>query len=70
MSVSHLISLWFSWSRPFYNWIDRELFLGDMRSGNLKSKFCSPFLVQCILAEACVSYSRLFKRIQRQQCID
>lgn len=25
--VSHLISLWLTWSYPFYNWIDRELFV-------------------------------------------
>ncbi|OJJ95245.1 hypothetical protein ASPACDRAFT_36771 [Aspergillus aculeatus ATCC 16872] len=51
--VSHLISLWLTWSHPFYNWIDKELFLRDARAGKLDSKFCSPFLVNCILAEAC-----------------
>jgi hypothetical protein len=52
--VSHLISLWFTWVHPFYYWIDRELFLRDMQSGSLDSKFCSPFLVNAILADACV----------------
>ncbi|KAF4283405.1 hypothetical protein KXX16_007462 [Aspergillus fumigatus] len=51
--VSHLISLWFTWVHPFYYWIDRELFLRDMQSGSLDSKFCSPFLVNAILADAC-----------------
>ncbi|RAK74309.1 uncharacterized protein BO72DRAFT_516876 [Aspergillus fijiensis CBS 313.89] len=51
--VSHLISLWLTWSHPFYNWIDKELFLRDAQAGKLDSKFCSPFLVNCILAEAC-----------------
>ncbi|KAJ5097012.1 hypothetical protein N7456_007733 [Penicillium angulare] len=51
--VSHLISLWFSWSHPFLNWIDRDLFIRDMQSGNLESEFCSPFLVNIILADAC-----------------
>ncbi|GFF42399.1 hypothetical protein IFM58399_06596 [Aspergillus lentulus] len=51
--VSHLISLWFTWVHPFYNWIDRDLFLRDMQSGSLDSKFCSPFLVNAILADAC-----------------
>ena len=53
--VSHLISLWFTWSQPFYNWVDREVFLANMKSGNIDSQFCSPFLVNCILCEACVS---------------
>ena len=53
--VSHLISLWLTRSYPFYNWIDRELFLRDAQEGKLNSQFCSPFLVNCILAEACVS---------------
>lgn len=53
--VSHLISLWLTWSHPFYNWIDRELFLRDAVAGKANSQFCSPFLVNCILAEACVS---------------
>ncbi|OJJ97427.1 hypothetical protein ASPACDRAFT_80335 [Aspergillus aculeatus ATCC 16872] len=51
--VSHLVSLWFTWSHPFYNWVDRDLFLRDARSGKLDSPFCSPFLFNCILAEAC-----------------
>ncbi|GLA18851.1 hypothetical protein AnigIFM62618_006506 [Aspergillus niger] len=51
--VSHLISLWLTWSYPFYNWIDRELFLRDAQEGKSNSQFCSPFLVNCILAEAC-----------------
>ncbi|KAJ5938124.1 hypothetical protein N7454_004466 [Penicillium verhagenii] len=51
--VSHLISMWFSWTHPFLNWIDRDLFIRDMQSGNLDSEFCSPFLVNIILADAC-----------------
>ncbi|KAJ5291801.1 hypothetical protein N7478_001052 [Penicillium angulare] len=51
--VSHLISLWFSWSHPFLNWLDRDLFIRDMQSGNIESEFCSPFLVNIILADAC-----------------
>ncbi|KAL4963641.1 fungal specific transcription factor domain-containing protein [Aspergillus stella-maris] len=51
--VSHLISLWFTRSQPFYNWVHREVFLADMKSGNIDSQFCSPFLVNYILCEAC-----------------
>ncbi|KAJ5298495.1 uncharacterized protein N7443_006615 [Penicillium atrosanguineum] len=43
--VSHLISLYFTWQHPILNWIDRDLFLRDMRSKNLNSRFCSPLLV-------------------------
>lgn len=53
--VSHLVSLWFTWSHPFWNSLDRELFIRDMQAGKLECEFCSPFLVNSILAEACVS---------------
>ncbi len=55
--VSHLLSLWLTWTHPFLNCLDRELFIRDMKAGNLDCEFCSPFLVNAILAEACVSIS-------------
>lgn len=58
--VSHLISLHFSWSGCTSYWMDRDLFLRDMRSGKLDSRFCSPLLVNSILAMACVSALSLF----------
>ncbi|PYH43447.1 putative C6 transcription factor [Aspergillus saccharolyticus JOP 1030-1] len=51
--VSHLISLWFTWSHPFGNWIDRDLFLREMQTSKRSGRFCSPFLVNAILADAC-----------------
>ncbi|EAA64486.1 hypothetical protein AN2375.2 [Aspergillus nidulans FGSC A4] len=51
--VSHLISLYFTWNNLFFNWIYRDLFLRDLNSGNVDSPFCSPFLVNAILADAC-----------------
>ncbi|KAJ5717368.1 hypothetical protein N7488_003014 [Penicillium malachiteum] len=51
--VSHLVSLWFTWVHPTLNWINRDLFMQEMRSGNLESEFCSPFLVNIMLADAC-----------------
>ncbi|BCR98160.1 Zn(II)2Cys6 transcription factor [Aspergillus luchuensis] len=51
--VSHLVSLWLTWSQPFHNWIDRDLFLRDAQAANLNSQCCSPFLMNCILTEAC-----------------
>lgn len=53
--VSRLVSLWFTWFHPFLNWLDRDLFLRDMKSGDLKAQFCSPILVNAMLAVACVS---------------
>lgn len=50
--VSFLISLWLTWSHPFCNWINRDLFIRDMQSKNTNSTFCSPFLVNSILAKA------------------
>lgn len=53
--VSHLISLWFTWNNPFYNFVHRENFIRDMQAGQLDCKYCSPLLVNAILAEASVS---------------
>ncbi|KAL4885816.1 hypothetical protein BJY04DRAFT_117494 [Aspergillus karnatakaensis] len=54
--VSRLISLWFTWVHPTCNFIDRDLFIRDMRTGSLSASYCSPFLVNVMLADAC-SYS-------------
>ncbi|KAL3448235.1 hypothetical protein BJX65DRAFT_317464 [Aspergillus insuetus] len=51
--VSHLISLYFSWDHPVHSWIERDLFLRDMEAGSIECLFCSPFLVNAILAVAC-----------------
>ncbi|PYI00418.1 C6 transcription factor [Aspergillus sclerotiicarbonarius CBS 121057] len=51
--VSHLVSIWLTWSQPLYNWVDRDLFLRDAQAGKMDSPFCSPFLMNCILTEAC-----------------
>ncbi|RDH26520.1 hypothetical protein BDQ94DRAFT_155421 [Aspergillus welwitschiae] len=50
--VSHLISLWLTWTYPFFHWLDKDAFLRDMRAGNLQCRFCSRFLVNAILSEA------------------
>lgn len=52
--VSHLVSLYFTWDHPFSQLIDQTLFLGHMEAGDLKSEFCTPFLVNSILAVASV----------------
>lgn len=53
--VSHLISLWLTWDHVVRNWIDKDLFIAAMKSGDVNSPFCSPFLVNIILSQACVS---------------
>lgn len=56
--VSHLISIWFTWSQPWFHWVNRDLFIRDMQAGSLDCGFCSPFLVNAILAEASVCKTR------------
>lgn len=58
--VSHLVSLYFTWDYPFYSFLDRDVFLRHMAAANLGSQFCSPFLVNAVLANACVCCSFLF----------
>lgn len=52
--VSHLVSLWLTWTYPWFNWLDADCLIKHMQEGKLNSRFCSPFLVNAILAEACV----------------
>jgi hypothetical protein len=52
--VSHLVSLYFAWDYPFYAFIDCDIFLAHMAKGDPFSDFCSPFLVNALLAQACV----------------
>jgi hypothetical protein len=51
--VSHLISLYFTWEHVFFVRMDRGLFLQDIITG--RSTFCSPLLVNAMLAHATVS---------------
>ncbi|KAL4948961.1 fungal-specific transcription factor domain-containing protein [Aspergillus filifer] len=51
--VSGLISLYFTWDHPLMQVLDQELFLRDMAAGETRSEFCSPILVNSILAVAC-----------------
>jgi len=49
--VERLLDLYFRWSHPFYVIFSRECFYKDFRSG--REKYCSPLLVNAILAYAC-----------------
>ncbi|KAI9372127.1 C6 transcription factor [Aspergillus egyptiacus] len=51
--VSHLVSLYFTWAYPFHVFLDRDVFLKHMARGYRSSLFCSPFLVNALLASAC-----------------
>lgn len=52
--VSHLVSLYFTWDYPFYAFVDRDVLSRHILIGNVNSDFCSPFLVNALLANACV----------------
>ncbi|CAD0089810.1 unnamed protein product, partial [Aureobasidium vineae] len=51
--VSHLISLYLEYVNPFFRALEDDLFVQAMQSGDLNSEYCSPFLVNSILALAC-----------------
>lgn len=52
--VDHLMSMYFCWVHPTHPMLSKEMFLDDMANG--QSKYCSPLLVNALLALAC-SYS-------------
>jgi hypothetical protein len=54
--VSHLVSLYFAWDWPFSAFLDKEVFLKHMKRADVASEFCSPFLVNAVLSNACVSW--------------
>ncbi|KAJ5389146.1 uncharacterized protein N7496_000214 [Penicillium cataractarum] len=51
--VSHLVSLYFTWDYPFNSFLDEGVFLKHMATADLGSQFCSPFLVNALLSNAC-----------------
>ena len=53
--VSHLLSLWFTWAHQWWHWVDKVLFIEAMSSQDLNNPLCAPYLVNMILADACVS---------------
>lgn len=53
MLVSNLVSVFFRWHKSMYDWMDEDLFLRDMRQGDLQCSYCSPVLVNALLAVAC-----------------
>ncbi|PYI02031.1 pathway-specific regulatory protein [Aspergillus sclerotiicarbonarius CBS 121057] len=51
--VSHLVSLYLVWDYPFFAFFDSQTFVKHMALGQVESDFCSPFLVNALLANAC-----------------
>lgn len=49
--VGHLMSLYFCWQHPVFVLLSQECFLHDMSKG--RTKYCSPLLVNALLAVAC-----------------
>lgn len=52
--VSHLISLWFTWTYQWSQWLDKDTFIDAMRARDPTSLICTPYMVNMILANACV----------------
>ncbi|KAL2856617.1 fungal-specific transcription factor domain-containing protein [Aspergillus pseudoustus] len=50
--VSHLISVYFTWDHPLMQVVDQNMFLEHIEIGDTNSMFCSPMLVNSILAVA------------------
>lgn len=55
--VSHLLSLYLAWNWPVHGFLDPDVLQRHMRAGDVSSELCSPFLVNAVLANACVSCS-------------
>lgn len=51
--VSHLVSAYLTWYHTAYHAIAEDLFIQEMSAGDLSSQFCSPILVNAILAIGC-----------------
>ena len=54
--VSHLVSLYLAWDYPVNGFLDADVLLRYMRRGDVTSELCSPFLVNAMLANACVCF--------------
>lgn len=52
--VSHLVSLYFTWDNPLLQILDQKVFLEHMKARNTDSEFCTPLLVNSVLAMASV----------------
>jgi len=67
--VSHLMSLWFTWAHQWWQWVDKITFIEAMRAGTTDSLICTPYLVNMILADACVSDMVPHSRVRVADCL-
>ncbi|KAL2264057.1 hypothetical protein VTK26DRAFT_2843 [Humicola hyalothermophila] len=69
--VSSLISAYFKWDNPMFNfWIDRQLFVRDMRSVDpTTAQYCSRFLVNAICAFR-IAFSAATEHLTRRRQTD
>ena len=63
-SVSQLISVFFTLSNTSWRFVEQHAFLHDMRSGDLNAQYCSPLLVNAILALASVTHKMVHAQYQ------
>jgi hypothetical protein len=69
-AVSHLVSIYFTWHHHHFPSLDRDLFVKHMKSKELSSQYCSPLLVNSILATASVGMRRYLRLdLTRSRCI-
>ncbi|KAK6495109.1 hypothetical protein TWF481_003137 [Arthrobotrys musiformis] len=55
--VSHLVSLYMTWDHPVWHLFDWDIFIEAMKTGD--TTYCSPLLVNAMLAEACHYSNRI-----------
>ena len=53
--LAALMSTWTVYDYSVYHYLEKDAFLDDMANG--RTRFCSPLLVNALLASACVSYT-------------
>lgn len=54
-AVSHLFSIYLTWQHSTYPAFDPEILIQEVRLKRLSSQYCSKFLMNAVLASACVS---------------
>jgi hypothetical protein len=62
--MSQLVSIFVNTSNVYWRYLEEDLFLESMQSGELTAKYCSPFLVNAVCAMACVSQSVMSHMIE------
>ena len=59
--VSYLVSLFLTWDHMYMSLLDRDRFVEAMARGELDTLYCSPMLVNAILAYSCVGTPLLLR---------